>query len=319
MNPTGIEYVDLSWNPIAMRCSRVSPACDNCWHLATCDRMARNTNFSPELREVYAGKAPPMLIESRLQQPLRDKTPRTIATQFMGDLFGDAITNVMRDRVFAVMAKAEWHTFLVLTKRPKGMRIYMEGLASVDGAVRFERWKTVGGGMLLHKYGMMFRRGESLPNVWLGVTVETPDYYWRIIELMQVPAAIRWVSLEPMLDAIDIEHHLSPNPVCDGCGWVGPSETEGSDHVRNAMEPGDSPERCGTWRMPPSLDWVVAGSESGQGRRPSDPDWFRSLRDQCVAAGVPYFLKQMDVGGKVVSMPPLDDRAWDQKPEVEHG
>ena len=290
MNPTKIEYVDVSWSPIAMRCTPVSPGCANCWHLEMCGRFAKNPKIPAHLRAVYAGNAPPMLIESRLQQPLEDKTPRTIATQFMGDLFHDDITVAMLRKIFAVMREAAWHTFYVLTKRPIGMLAVSEHL------------------------------GYWPENAWAGVTVENQKAAdERIPVLMKVPAAIRWVSLEPMLDAIDIEHHLSPNPVCDGCGWVGPSETEGSDHVRNAMEPGDSPERCGTWRMPPSLDWVVAGSESGQGRRPSDPDWFRSLRDQCVAAGVPYFLKQMDIGGKVVPMPQLDGRVWDQKPEVEHG
>jgi len=188
MNPTGIEYVDLSWNPIAMRCSRVSPACDNCWHLATCDRMARNTNFSPELRDVYAGKSPPILIESRLQQPLRDKTPRTIATQFMGDLFHDDITVAMLRKIFAVMREAAWHTFYVLTKRPIGMLAVSEHL------------------------------GYWPENAWAGVTVENQKAAdERIPVLMKVPAAIRWVSLEPMLGAVDLKPWL-PYWRCATCG-----------------------------------------------------------------------------------------------------
>ena len=301
MNPTKIEYVDVSWSPIAMRCTPVSPGCANCWHLEMCGRFAKNPKIPAHLRAVYAGNAPPMLIESRLQQPLEDKTPWTIATQFMGDLFHDDITVAMLRKIFAVMREAAWHTFYVLTKRPIGMLAVSEHL------------------------------GYWPENAWAGVTVENQKAAdERIPVLMKVPAAIRWVSLEPMLGAVDLKPYL-PDIHCAICG-----ERE-CLHGEQAAA-----------REFGGLNWVVVGGESGPGARPMESDWVRSIRDQCVAAGVPFYFKQW---GSLMShrnpdMPEdafaeidarvnlagyggpewfhvgkrsgreLDGRVWDQKPEV---
>lgn len=121
--------------------------------------------------------------------------------------------------------------------------------------------------------------------IWLGVSVEdqkTADE--RIPWLLKTPAAVRFVSYEPALSEIHIEKWLEKE---DGEQWIGPR-----------------------------LDWVIAGCESGPGARPAHPGWFRSVRDQCQAAGVPFFLKQMKINGKMVKMPELDGKVWNEYPEV---
>jgi protein gp37 len=160
----------------------------------------------------------------------------------MSDLFHEALPNEAIDKVFAVMAMCPQHTFQVLTKRPERMLVQL-GTRS------------------------------PLPNVWLGVSVEdkaTADE--RIPLLLQTPAAIRFVSYEPALAAINLEPYL----VCVECA-------EGRTDQR--ADRGDVCSR-------EILDWVIAGGESGPNARPAHPDWFRSVRDQCQAAGVPFFFKQ---------------------------
>ena len=127
----------------------------------------------------------------------------------------------------------------------------------------------------------------ALPNLWAGITVcNQQEADEKIPILLDTPAAHRWLSYEPALGPLELLHHGSFTP-CFG---------------QNGIE------------------WVVSGSESGPGRRPTPHDNFRSLRDQCVDAGVDYFLKQMganeDGSGKVVKMPELDGRVWDQMPEA---
>ena len=130
-----------------------------------------------------------------------------------------------------------------------------------------------------------------LPNVWLGVSVEdqkTADE--RIPLLLQTPAAKRIVSVEPMLGALYVNTYLRNYTYNDRYDDFDIGEKQ--------------------------IDWVIAGCESGAHRRPCNPDWLRSLRDQCNDACVPFFLKQMDIDGKVVKMPALDGRVWDERPEV---
>lgn len=132
-----------------------------------------------------------------------------------------------------------------------------------------------------------------LPNVWLGTSVEdqaTADE--RIPHLLRCPAAKRFVSVEPMLGPIDLD-------------------SEEADHV-HALGCGNSGCECGDR----GVDWVIVGSESGPGARPMDLHWVRSIRDQCIEAGVPLWYKQNVVNGKRVNMPPLDGIVYDQMPEV---
>lgn len=203
--------------------------------------------------------------QESLLKPLSWRNPRHVELRY--DLFHPNVMDEQIDRVFAVMALCPQHTFQVLTKRPERMLKYLNG-AGLDGA-------SVQACRLIQQYwhrikwmpeGLRWNVKDApalvvgllawpLPNVWLGVSVEdqkTADE--RIPLLLQMPAAVRFIRAEPLLGAIDIEAVPYVN-----------SET---------------------------LDWVIVGGESGPGARPMHPDWARSLRDQCVAAGVPFFFKQ---------------------------
>lgn len=132
-------------------------------------------------------------------------------------------------------------------------------------------------------------------NVWMGVSVEDQaTANDRIPLLLRTPAEHRFVSYEPALGAIDLTHIKH-----DDYGSI----------TAIPMQPHGGPE---SERNSITLDWIIAGCESGPHRRPADINWFRSVRDQCQAAGTPFFLKQMEVDGKLVKMPKLDDRVWDQ-------
>jgi Bacteriophage protein gp37 len=122
MQKAGIEYLDMTWNPLAMRCSRVSAGCANCWHLAMAARHGGNPAFTRAERRAYRGDGPPALVSERTGRVLRRKKPAVIGVQFMGDLFHEKVTVVQQLAVFEAMSWAPQHTFLVLTKRPARMR-----------------------------------------------------------------------------------------------------------------------------------------------------------------------------------------------------
>jgi protein gp37 len=212
----------------------------------------------------WTGKV--VLAEKVLDQPLRWRRPRRIFVNSMSDLFHEAVPDEWIDRIFAGMARASQHTFQVLTKRPERMRDYL-----TSAAERCWEWTDPLFG------GPMFDptcpgSPLPLPNVWLGVSVEDQAAaYERIPLLLDTPAAIRFISAEPLLGPVDIDHWLHDSDCYlyrGGCACT-------------CFEPR---EVC--------LDWVIAGGESGPGSRPAHPDWFRSLRDQCATAGVAFFFKQ---------------------------
>jgi len=167
----------------------------------------------------------------------------------MGDLFHNYVTNAYISRVFDVMRRTPQHTYQVLTKRPDNM----------------QEWQTWSG----------FR----LPNVWLGVSAEDQKYAdERIPTLLQIPAATRFVSVEPMLGPVDLFEYL----YCPACG--------------HANRPGRFPCLCGNL-----LEWVIIGCESGPGRRPMRLEWAIDLVRQCkdFLTEVPVFVKQIEVNGRV--------------------
>lgn len=252
MAKSKIEWTDETWNPVT-GCTKVSQGCKHCYAERTWERLSANPKtvyFGREFTDVQCHP-------ERLDQPLRWKswrTPRRVFVNSMSDLFHEDVPDEFIRAVFAVMAAAASHTFQMLTKRPVRMQYLLS------------KWESDG---LVLRSGF----GVRLPNVWLGVSVEdqaTADY--RIPLLMQTPAAVRWISAEPLLGPVDLRRIEHPNYSihADALGGV------------------DSRAPCDSGL----LDWVVVGGESGPKARPMHPDWVRSLRDQCEATGVPFLFKQ---------------------------
>jgi protein gp37 len=136
-----------------------------------------------------------------------------------------------------------------------------------------------------------------LPNIWLGTSVENQEAAYRIDWLVKTPAAVRFLSCEPLIGPLDLSPALTLR--------TGPLVERISAYGGGAVRVGD-----------PLLHWVIVGGESGPDYRPLDLDWARDLRDQCVAAGVPYFFKQW--GGRTATAGgrELDGRTWDEMPAV---
>lgn len=226
---TGIEWTDATWNPVT-GCAKVSQGCKHCYAEREWPRMTK-------LVPAYAGRdfTDVRCHPERLDQPLRWQKPRMIFVNSMSDLFHPDVPDDFIERVFETMATAHHHTFQVLTKRADRMYEFCRDLPFI------------------------------LPNVWLGVSVEDQAAAdERIPHLLRTPAAVRWISAEPLLGPVDLER------------WINPvSQVFGTLH-----------------QAPLALSWVVAGGESGPKARPMHPQWARDLRDQCAAAGVPFLFKQ---------------------------
>lgn len=262
-----IEWTEATWNPVT-GCSLASPGCTNCYAMKLAGtRLRHHPSRAGLTRESKAGPVwtgEVRLNEEWLTQPLRWKRPRRIFVCAHGDLFHESVPDAWIDRVFAVMALAPQHTFQVLTKRAKRMREYLSALADAwDGNADLFNERMLAA-MDANYAWLDEEQGIDdinwpLPNVWLGVSVEDQTRSdERIPDLLATPAAVRWLSCEPLLGPVDLHD------------WI----------VRSQNGFG------------PPLDWIVAGGESGPGARPMHPDWARALRDQCAAAGVPFFFKQ---------------------------
>ena len=231
---SNIEWTEKTWNPI-VGCTVVSPGCTNCYAMkmaARIERMGGAPQYDGATQKtkggaVWTGKM--TLAEKALLEPLKRKKPTMYFVNSMGDLFHENVPDEWIDQVFSIMGQCPQHTFQILTKRSSRMREYVVGCQ--NGA------DDIGGVW-------------PLPNVWLGVSAEDQtrwDERWP--DLARTPAAVRFVSAEPLLGPIDMI----------GAG---------------------------------KLDWVIVGGESGPGARATHPEWARSIRDQCAAAGVSFFFKQ---------------------------
>ncbi|SLE67253.1 bacteriophage protein gp37 [Mycobacteroides abscessus subsp. massiliense] len=248
---TGIEWTDATWNPVT-GCDKVSPGCDHCYAGTFAERWRGTrghyfeTGFDVQLRP------------DKLDLPLRWTKPRRIFVNSMSDLFHDKVPDEYIARVFAVMALAPQHTFQLLTKRHGRMRALLNSRDFLQ--LVWDAWSVEDGPDESESLGTDPAERWPLPNVWLGVSAEDQKRAdLRIPALLDTPAAVRFVSAEPLLGPID----LHGDPIGkDSVFWIG------------------------------HLDWVIVGGESGPGARPMHPDWARSVRDQCVAAGVPFLFKQ---------------------------
>lgn len=258
---TSIEWTDASWNPVT-GCTQVSPGCDHCY----AETFAERWRGTPG--HYFEQGFDVTLRPDKLSLPLRWRKPRRIFVNSMSDLFHQDIPDDYIARVFAVMAATPQHTYQLLTKRHGRMRSLIGGS---DGSGHRLLEATTDEETARALYDAPW----PLPNVWLGVSVEdqkTADL--RIPVLLATPAAVRWLSCEPLLGHVDLARFLHWRPI--------------GENLADAPMPPHMAQAVGL----PALHWVVAGGESGSGARPMHPDWARSLRDQCLTAGVPFFLKQ---------------------------
>lgn len=267
---TAIEWTDATWNPVT-GCAKVSAGCKHCYAEREWPRMQK-------LTQAYAGRdfTDVRTHADRLDQPLRWKRPRMIFVNSMSDLFHEDVPDYFIDQVFAVMALTPQHTFQVLTKRPERMRQYFAARRKGDPWAEAADYIADLIGMDEHPI-VLEPRDIPLPNVWLGVSVENQAAAdERIPLLLDTPAAVRWISAEPLIGPVSFRWAV----------W----------HDYSSREPGFVHNQLDGMRV---IDWVVVGGESGPKARPMHPQWARDLRDQCAAAGVPFLFKQWGEWGNV--------------------
>lgn len=254
MADTRIEWADKTWNPIT-GCSPVSEGCHNCYAARMARRLAGRCGYDRD--QPFTVK----LHDDRLTQPARWRKACKVFVCSMGDIFHDeatpyaaAVARMMVDPLFG----ANHHTYLLLTKR-------IERLLRDDAHPEYF---------------------ASYQNVWLGVTAENQALaQQRVPVLLQVPAVVRFVSVEPMLGPVD----LSDLVVDDGSG---------GEHHLDALTCDVAPEDDGPYGGR-CIDWVICGAETGPGARPMKIEWALDLLEQCRAAGVPFFFKKASKGDVV--------------------
>ena len=318
---TKIEWTDETWNPVR-GCTRISEGCRNCYAERVAGRFSqpdRVDEYVDAKTGEHVGISPVRgpqpfhgfalitrsgprwtgnvaLIEDKLTEPLRKRSwkGKRVFVNSMSDLFHEALPDEAIDKIFAVMALCPDVTFQVLTKRADRMRRYFADQQTsnrVGGALgklfdrekyvtRSPAWYFVDAGI----------EWAPLPNVWLGVSVEdqeTADA--RIPHLLETPAAVRFVSYEPALGPVNFDPWLGDGSSCANCGFM---PYEGMESYLRIQGAGAQCIVCSDALPHKSIDWIIAGGESGPGARPAHPSWFRDARDQCEAAGVPFFFKQ---------------------------
>lgn len=257
---TKIEWTNETWNPI-VGCSRVSPGCENCYAERMANRLA-GMGQEKYKTVVTDGKwnGATAFDPSVIDKPRDWKKPRMIFVCSMGDLFHELVPFSQILEVLVIAQKCPQHTFQILTKRPDRMREFF-----TDYVPYFI---------------------DLLPNVWIGVTAENQmRANERLPILNDIPAAVKFVSVEPMLSNVDLNRALE-----DTLKW----------HVGGL-------KNC--------ISWVICGGESGPGARPLKPEWVRSLRDQCVEVDVPFFFKQWGGKNKKAAGSLLDGKEYKQFPK----
>lgn len=295
-----IEWTEKTWNPI-VGCSKVSAGCKNCYAIGMAWRLQHIGHSAAKYAGTVAkgangqvnwtgGISVPNISNLAwadphgLLAPLSWKKPAMVFVNSMSDIFHDAVPLEIIDCIFAIMVLTPKHTYQVLTKRPARMMEYFK----VGKEALVQRWEDA-------TYSMNMCTKDDDPdaaaclvhnlcedtwpakNIWLGVSVENQQAAnERIPFLLQVPAAVRFLSCEPLLGPLQLDQ-LSRHE--DGMIWYDDCLTGFKAHG------------AGGW-YDNKIDWVIVGGESGQSSRPMHPDWVRSLRDQCQKAATKFFFKQ---------------------------
>jgi protein gp37 len=310
-----IEWTDATWNPLR-GCSRVSEGCRHCYAERVAARFSGpGMPYEGLIHQSTMGwNGQVRLLPELLRQPWDWVKPRRIFVNSMSDLFHEQVPFEFIAAVFWIMSVTTRHTYQVLTKRPERMVAFFDWLKTYDPDGIREEWDELFGEWLDTAIG---EASETIPeikalewkpatgrrggydncgplwpyeNVWLGVSVEDQKAAdERIPLLLECPAAVHWLSCEPLLGPIDLER---PRP--------------GPDLPQDA-----GTSICQPWLIQSGIDWVVVGGESGPGARPMHPDWARSLRDQCASASVPLFFKQWGEWSPIESWEP-----WDRTPQT---
>ena len=262
MADSKIQWTDRTWN-VVTGCSKVSAGCANCY----AERMTRR-QVAMGTKKYAAGFDTVVCHPGELETPLHWKKPRRVFVNSMSDLFHKDVPFEFLDCVQTIKLLCPQHDFQTLTKRPERMAEYY-GSRWYNRVVNdqwFDRLNRrrldKADGAMQHAMGRSFGtitcgppESRVLPNEWLGTSVENQAAAdERIPHLLRCPAAVQFLSLEPLLGLVFLP----------SLGFTGPQTV---------------------------VDWVIVGGESGPGARPMKPEWVRSIRDQCEAAGVPFFFK----------------------------
>lgn len=312
-----IEWTDTTWNPV-VGCAKVSPGCANCYAETMSKRLAamaradaakgkdpgRKSNYSLVVRDDGHWNGRAVTVPEALPDPLGWKKPRRVFVNSMSDLFHADVPFDFIDRVFAVMALCPQHTFQVLTKRPERMAEYCRDRMQESGGWDlmlyngYFPWPDDASEEQIAVGDKIITENLALPNVWLGTSIEnqaTADA--RIPHLLKCPAAVRFLSCEPLLGAVDLEPFFWGYH-CRGCGYLPDDEIEFRVEDRHPVDDSQCPKCKRDARWPDGfdlggIDWVIIGGESGPNARPFDIQWARDIIRQCKAAGVPVFVKQV--------------------------
>jgi protein gp37 len=263
-----IEWTDATWSPVT-GCTRVSDGCLHCYIERTPPFRMAGRKFDHDGIGATTGVR---LHSERLDKPMGWRKPRRIFVCSMADLFHDDVPDGFIGSVWNTMALTPQHTYQILTKRPARMRSLLSKWAADDW-----HWRD-------HQMRWCGPIPGPLPNVWIGTSVESQQWAdIRIPNLLDTPAAVRFLSCEPLLGPVDLSDYVE----C-GADWLG--------HTCDGC----------------TVDWVICGGESGdKDVRPMHPDWARLLRDQCVSNGVAFHFKQWGEHAQLDQLPADAVTAWE--------